>query len=83
MPLASCDQHEGHGRAQQVLCNAIGIKNKFNDSDETCVPELGLNMWPRIGMRDVYWNWNETCALELGLSMCTRAGIKHVYQNWD
>ena len=72
-------------------CYAIGIQNKIDDSDETCVPELGLKKWPRIEMKDMFWNWDETCALELGLSMCTGTGIKqctgigirHVYRNWD
>ena len=62
-------------------CYAIGIKNQIDDSDETCVPEVGLKKWPRIEMKDMYWNWDETCAQELGLSMCTGTGIKHVYRN--
>ena len=82
MPLASCDQHQGMGKHSE--CYAIGRKkNKIDDSDETCVPELGLKKWPRIEMKDMYWNWDETCALELGLSMCTGTGIKQVYWNWD
>ena len=80
MALASCDQHQGMGKGSE--CYAIGIKRKIDDSDETCVQELGLK-WPRIEMKDMYWNWDETCALELGLNKCTGTGMKHVYGNWD
>ena len=66
LPLASCDQHKGHGWVQQVLCHRYKKHNwwfRWNMCTRTGmknIHQLGLKMWPRIGMKHVYWNWDKT-----------------------